>query len=77
MKLEVSPGPNNGDGSEDGKVDSWDIGDSALVFPAASSPNINSRISFDPNIFPMIFDTWPPMTAALRGCAPQLSLVRR
>ena len=32
-----------------------------LVFPAASNPNINIRISFDPKILLIIFDTEPPM----------------
>lgn len=34
-----------------------------LVFPAASSPNISSRISFDPKILPIILDICPPMLA--------------
>jgi hypothetical protein len=34
-----------------------------LVFPAASRPNISSRISFDPKILPIILDICPPMLA--------------
>jgi hypothetical protein len=37
----------------------------ALVFPAASSPSINSRISFDPNIFPIIFDIETPISTGM------------
>jgi hypothetical protein len=32
-----------------------------LVFPAASRPSINKRISFDPKILSSIFETDPPM----------------
>ncbi len=32
-----------------------------LVFPAASRPSINRRISFDPKILPIIFEIEPPM----------------
>nr|POF11644.1 hypothetical protein CFP56_44482 [Quercus suber] len=39
-----------------------EMGDDQLVFPAASSPSINSRISFDPKIFAITLDTWPPIT---------------
>jgi hypothetical protein len=35
----------------------------ALVLPAASSPSISSRISFEPKIRFIIFDIWPPMMA--------------
>jgi hypothetical protein len=34
-----------------------------VVFPAASKPSINKRISFDPNTFPSIFESWPPIVA--------------
>lgn len=34
-----------------------------LVFPAASKPSIRIRISFVPNIFPIILDTCPPILA--------------
>lgn len=37
-----------------------------LVFPAASRPNIRRRISFDPKIFPMILETWPPIVDVVR-----------
>ena len=33
-----------------------------LVFPAASNPSMSRRISLDPKILPMIFETCPPMT---------------
>lgn len=36
-----------------------------LVFPAASSPNINRRISFDPKILPITFETCPPIVCEL------------
>ena len=32
-----------------------------LVFPAASKPSMSRRISLDPKILPMIFETWPPI----------------
>ena len=32
-----------------------------LVFPAASSPSMRSRISLEPKSLPMIFETCPPM----------------
>ena len=32
-----------------------------LVFPAASRPSINRRISLDPKILPIIFEIEPPM----------------
>lgn len=41
----------------------------ALVFPAASRPNINRRISLDPKILAMIFDTEPPIAPVCRRCA--------
>ena len=36
-----------------------------LVLPAASSPNINNRISFDPKILFMSLEMFPPMSAAV------------
>lgn len=36
-----------------------------LVLPAASSPNISSRISFEPKILPIILDICPPMLAVM------------
>lgn len=34
-----------------------------LVFPAASKPSMSRRISLDPKILPMIFETEPPISA--------------
>ena len=34
-----------------------------LVFPAASKPSMSRRISLDPKILPMIFETEPPIFA--------------
>lgn len=42
-------------------------GDS-LVFPAASKPSMSRRISLDPKILPMIFETEPPIVLALIAC---------
>ena len=39
-------------------------GDS-LVFPAASKPSMSRRISLDPKILPMIFETEPPIVVGL------------
>jgi hypothetical protein len=41
------------------------IGVHALVLPAASSPSISSRISFEPKMRFIIFDIWPPMMAVV------------
>lgn len=45
---------------------------SLLVLPAASSPNIKRRISFDPKILFMSLEMFPPMFAVwprhARGC---------
>ena len=40
------------------------VGDS-LVFPAASKPSMSRRISLDPKILPMIFETEPPIAVGL------------
>lgn len=32
-----------------------------MVFPAASRPSINSLISFDPKILPIILENWAPI----------------
>ena len=42
-------------------------GDS-LVFPAASKPSMSRRISLDPKILPMIFETEPPIAVTLMAC---------
>ena len=48
-----------------------------LVFPAASSPSINKRISFDPKILFITFDIDPPMitvsasTKLRRACSQE------
>ena len=39
-------------------------GQYVLVFPAASSPNMSNRISFDPKILPIILDICPPIALA-------------
>ena len=39
-----------------------------LVFPAASKPSMSRRISLDPKIFPMIFDTCPPILVEVPVC---------
>lgn len=41
----------------------WIKSGDVLVLPAASSPSINSRISLDPKILPIIFDIWLPILA--------------
>lgn len=41
--------------------ETWE--EDVLVFPAASRPNMSRRISLDPKILPMIFDTCPPILA--------------
>ena len=41
------------------------VQDYLLVFPAASSPSMRRRISLEPKILPIIFETWPPMAAVL------------
>lgn len=40
-----------------------------LVFPAASRPSINRRISFDPKILPIILEICPPIPAVLAAAA--------
>ena len=40
-----------------------------LVLPAASKPSINIRISFDPKILLIIFDTEPPISSESYGNA--------
>lgn len=35
----------------------------SLVFPAASKPSMSRRISRDPKILPMIFETEPPIVS--------------
>lgn len=40
-------------------------GENSLVFPAASKPSMSRRISLDPKILPMIFETEPPMIVML------------
>ena len=40
-------------------------GGSSLVFPAASKPSMSRRISLDPKILPMIFETEPPIVVML------------
>ena len=34
-----------------------------VVLPAASSPSIRRRISFDPKILPITLEIWPPIVA--------------
>ena len=38
-----------------------------LVLPAASSPSISNRISFDPKILAIIFEIEPPMAPIVYG----------
>lgn len=56
-----------------------DIGD-ILVFPAASRPSINSRISLDPKILAIILDIDAPILSnacyAQLGSRPQVCLVK-
>lgn len=40
-----------------------------LVFPAASRPSINSRISLDPKILAIILDIEPPILSVVCGVA--------
>ena len=40
-------------------------GGDSLVFPAASKPSMSRRISLDPKILPMIFETEPPIVVML------------
>ena len=46
-----------------------------LVFPAASSPSMSSRISFDPKILAIILDICPPMVTDVDAvpCATAVS----
>ena len=37
------------------------MAEDSLVFPAASKPSMSRRISLDPKILLMIFETEPPM----------------
>lgn len=41
------------------------VGIDILVFPAASRPSINKRISFDPKILFINFEMFPPISAVL------------
>jgi len=46
-----------------------------LVFPAASKPSINSRISFSPKILCIILEMLPPIAAVSTGCGAASVLV--
>ncbi len=42
-----------------------------LVLPAASSPSMSNRISFDPKILLMILEMFPPILSVFYELPPQ------